>query len=36
VQPLLDAGVSLFTVGAGGPDVDLTKLRAWLSWRDNR
>jgi probable F420-dependent oxidoreductase len=36
VQPLLDAGASLFTVGAGGPDVDLTKLRAWISWRDNR
>jgi probable F420-dependent oxidoreductase len=36
VQPLLDAGASLFTVGVGGPDADLTKLRAWLSWRDNR
>jgi probable F420-dependent oxidoreductase len=36
VQPLLDAGATLFTVGVGGPDVDLTKLRAWLSWRDSR
>ena len=34
-QPLLDAGATLFTVGVGGPDVDFTKLRAWLSWRDN-
>jgi len=36
VQPLLDAGATLFTVGVGGPDVDLTKLRAWVSWRDNQ
>jgi alkanesulfonate monooxygenase SsuD/methylene tetrahydromethanopterin reductase-like flavin-dependent oxidoreductase (luciferase family) len=32
-QPLLDAGVTLFTVGLSGPDHDLTKLRAWLDWR---
>jgi len=36
VQPLLDAGATLFTVGVGGPDVDLTKLKAWLAWRDAR
>jgi probable F420-dependent oxidoreductase len=31
---LLDAGVRLFTVGIGGPDYDLTKLRDWIAWRD--
>jgi probable F420-dependent oxidoreductase len=36
VQPLLDAGATLFTVGVGGPDVDLTKLRSWIAWRDSR
>jgi probable F420-dependent oxidoreductase len=35
-QPLLDAGASLFTVGVGGPDYDLTKLKSWLAWRDAR
>jgi probable F420-dependent oxidoreductase len=32
---LLDAGASLFTIGLGGPDYDLTKLRRWLRWRDS-
>lgn len=27
-------GVSLFTVGVGGPDYDLNTLRKWISWRD--
>jgi probable F420-dependent oxidoreductase len=27
-------GVSTFTVGAGGPDYDLTALREWIQWRD--
>jgi probable F420-dependent oxidoreductase len=31
---LRDAGVSLFTVSAGGPDYDLTTLQRWLAWRD--
>jgi probable F420-dependent oxidoreductase len=31
---LRDAGVSLFTVSAGGPDYDLSELRAWITWRD--
>ncbi len=34
--PLLEAGASLFTVGVGGPDVDLSRLRRWVSWRDSR
>jgi hypothetical protein len=24
---------TLLTIGVGGPDYDLTKLRAWLNWR---
>jgi probable F420-dependent oxidoreductase len=31
---LLGAGVTLFTVSAGGPDYDLTNLRRWIEWRD--
>lgn len=31
---LLDLGVTLFTVGTGGPDYDLTDLRKWIAWRD--
>jgi probable F420-dependent oxidoreductase len=30
---LLEAGASLFTVGLGGPDYDLGRLRRWLDWR---
>jgi probable F420-dependent oxidoreductase len=33
-QALIEAGASLFTIGVGGPDFDLTKLKAWLHWRD--
>jgi len=32
---LLDAGVTLLTVGTGGPDFDLGPLREWLAWRDD-
>jgi probable F420-dependent oxidoreductase len=32
---LLEAGASLFTVGLGGPDYDLSKLRRWLAWRES-
>ena len=31
--PLLDAGATLFTVGLGGPDYDLSGLQRWLDWR---
>ncbi|WP_344414988.1 LLM class F420-dependent oxidoreductase [Amycolatopsis minnesotensis] len=31
---LRDLGVSLFTVGIGGPDYDFSLLRKWISWRD--
>jgi len=31
---LLDLGVSLFTVGVGGPDYDLSKLKSWIAWCD--
>ena len=34
-QALLDAGVTLVTVNAGGPDYDLGPLRDWLAWRDD-
>jgi len=33
-QSLLDAGVTLFTIGLTGPTYDLGKTRAWLDWRD--
>jgi probable F420-dependent oxidoreductase len=31
---LAELGVGLFTVGAGGPDYDLSGLRSWIAWRD--
>src|ERR1700691_833307 len=33
---LRSLGASLFTVGAGGPDYDLSKLRDWIAWRDSQ
>jgi probable F420-dependent oxidoreductase len=33
---LRDKGVSLFTVGVGGPKPDLGALREWLAWRDEQ
>ena len=33
-QALLDLGVTLFTVSAGGPDYDLSRVRRWVRWRD--
>ncbi len=32
---LIEAGVTLFTVGAGGPDYNLSRLQKWLDWRDS-
>jgi probable F420-dependent oxidoreductase len=32
---LYGLGVSLFIVGAGGPDFDLDPLRRWIAWRDS-
>ena len=29
-------GASLFTVGVGGPDYDLSGLRDWIAWRDSQ
>ena len=31
---LRELGASLFTVGVGGPDYDLSGLRNWVAWRD--
>ena len=36
IDVLADAGVSLFTVGTGGRDYDLSDLTALLAWRDAR
>lgn len=33
---LLEAGVTLFTLGISGPDYDLTDVKKWLAWRDAR
>ena len=31
--PLVAAGVTLFTIGVGGPDYDLSLVRDWVAWR---
>ena len=31
--PLVAAGVTLFTIGVGGPDYDLSLARDWVAWR---
>lgn len=31
----LKAGARLFTVGTGGPDYDLSKLKSWIDWRNS-
>jgi probable F420-dependent oxidoreductase len=33
---LLAAGASLFTVGLGGPNYDLSAVRDWVAWRDGQ
>ncbi|WP_152190394.1 LLM class F420-dependent oxidoreductase [Georgenia satyanarayanai] len=35
-EALVDAGATLFTVSASGPDYDLSSLRDWVAWRDAR
>ncbi|MGA9871207.1 MAG: LLM class F420-dependent oxidoreductase, partial [Rhodococcus sp. (in: high G+C Gram-positive bacteria)] len=35
-QDFVDAGVTLFTVGTGGPDYDLTELTEAVTWRNDR
>ncbi len=35
-QAYVDAGVTLFTVGTGGPDYDLTQVRDAIRWRDEQ
>ena len=32
--PLVAAGATLFTIGADGPDYDLSLVRQWVAWRD--
>jgi probable F420-dependent oxidoreductase len=34
-EAFYEAGARLFTVGVGGPDYDLSDLRAWVGWRDS-
>ncbi|MFF5988617.1 LLM class F420-dependent oxidoreductase [Prauserella flavalba] len=31
---LHELGITMFTVGVGGPDYDLSALRKWIAWRD--
>lgn len=33
---LVDAGATLFTIGVGGPDYDLSLVEQWVRWRDAR
>ncbi|WP_106849335.1 LLM class F420-dependent oxidoreductase [Blastococcus sp. Marseille-P5729] len=33
-RALLEAGVSLFTIGVGGPDYDLAMVEKYVGWRD--
>ncbi|MBL0886797.1 LLM class F420-dependent oxidoreductase [Myceligenerans indicum] len=35
-QAMLDAGVTLLTIGVGGPDYDLSTVKEWIDWRDAR
>ena len=34
-RALLDAGVTLFTIGVSGPDYDLSTVAQWVAWRDS-
>jgi probable F420-dependent oxidoreductase len=35
-EKLVDAGATLFTIGIGGPDYDLSVVEQWVAWRDAR
>jgi probable F420-dependent oxidoreductase len=35
-QDLVDAGVTLFTVGLNGPDYDMSRAAKWITWRDQQ
>jgi probable F420-dependent oxidoreductase len=35
-EALVEAGATLFTIGVGGPDYDLSLVREWVKWRDAR
>jgi probable F420-dependent oxidoreductase len=35
-EALVEAGATLFTIGIGGPDYDLSLVREWVKWRDAR
>ena len=35
-EALLEAGVTLFTLGISGPEYDLEPVRRWLKWRDEQ
>lgn len=34
-EALLEAGVTLFTLGISGPDYDVAAVKKWLAWRDS-
>jgi hypothetical protein len=35
-EGLLQAGITLFIVGMSGPSYDLTLVRRWIAWRNDR
>jgi probable F420-dependent oxidoreductase len=35
-EALVEAGATLFTIGIGGPDYDLSLVEQWVAWRDAR
>jgi probable F420-dependent oxidoreductase len=36
VDQLFDLGATLFNTGIDGPDFDISEVRKWLTWRDER
>ena len=35
-ERLVKLGVTMFTIGHGGPEFDLTELRNWIEWRNDQ